>query len=478
MADNKKIHVHFMGICGSGCASIALLASRQGYEVSGCDQSVESYYAEELKKEGIPLFQGHDPSHIEDADIVAVSPALFDIAPDNAELKLAEARGILMTWQEFMGRYLQKDKNVIAIAGTHGKTTTTFLTSEILIDAGLDPSVEGGSVYHKWGSGGRPGNSDFFVCEADEFNRNFYNYRPVTAVLTTVEMDHPECYRDFDDMLDAYCHFLTDGGRLKTLILNGDSSGALEVLRRTEDRLIEAGVEVYAFTKKFGDLGEFKIPVHRVLYFTDRKDASGTGFTVIRDSCARQFSMKLFGEYNVSNAVTALIAAELSGVSDESIQETLSRFSGVGRRFDLVGECLGVPVFDDYAHHPTEISAVLTMVKDYFRDRRVLAVFEPHQVSRLRLMFEGYVGALSIADHTVIGKTHMGREIHRNVSPLTKKEWEEASDRLYVEEDPERELEYVRGLIREKKYDLIVVIGAANSYKFSRLLCETEEDER
>jgi len=471
MSGNVKLHVHFMGICGSGCASIALLAAREGYRVSGCDQSVESYYAEELKKENIPLFEGHDPSHLEGVDIVAVSPALFDIAPDNPELKLAEEKGILMTWQAFMGRYLQEGKNVIAIAGTHGKTTTTFLTSEILIDADLDPSVEGGSVYHKWGSGGRPGTSDLFVCEADEFNRKFYHYRPVTAVLTTVEMDHPECYRDYDDMLDAYCHFLTEGGRLKNLVLNGDSEGALEVLRRTESELIAQGVSVYAFTRKMGSFGNFSIPITRILYFTDAKELSGTGFTVIREDCARHFTMKLFGDYNVANAVAALTVSELTGVTDDKIQYTLDHFSGVGRRFDLVGDCLGIPVYDDYAHHPTEISSVLGMVKDYFRDRKVLAVFEPHQVSRLTLMFDGYVQALSIADHAVIGKTHLGREIHKNVTPISKERWESASQRIYVEEDPEKEYAYILNLIREKQFDLVVVIGAANSYKLSRRLC-------
>jgi len=476
MSENKRLHVHFMGICGSGCASIALLASHQGFRVSGCDVSVDSYYAGELKKENIPISEGHDPSHLKDVDIVAVSPALFDIAPDNPELLQARDKGILMTWQEFMGKYLQADKRVVAIAGTHGKTTTTFLTSEILIDADLDPSVVGGSVYHAWGSGGRVVSSDIFVCEADEFNRNFYAYRPEVAVLTTVEMDHPECYRDFEDMLEAYCHFVRESGNLKKLVINGDSEGALEVVRRTEDVLLSRNAEVYAFTRKMGTMGGFRVPIRKVLYFTGRKDPDGTEFTVIRDDCARNFSMKLFGEYNVSNAVTAIITSELLGVSDDQIQKTLDRFTGVGRRFDRVGECLGVPVFDDYAHHPTEISAVLTMVRDYYKDKRILAVFEPHQVSRLRLMFDGYVNALAIADRAVIGKTHMGREIHKNVVPITKAEWESASDRIYVEENQEKEIEYILDLVENRACDLIVVIGAANSYKMSRRLCEAKED--
>lgn len=473
--ENRDVkHIHFMGICGSGCASIAMLAHAAGYRVTGCDQSVESYYAQELRKMGIQISLGHSEEHLtEDVDIVAVSPAIFDISPDNAELKEAERRGILMTWQEFMGRFLQDGKSVIAIAGTHGKTTTTFLTGELLIDAGLDPIVEGGSVYKKWGNGGRFGHSNLFVCEADEFNRNFHHYHPEIAVMNNVEMDHPECYNSYEEVIESFTHFVTEGGKLKTLILNGDSEGAMEVLKRAV-KSIEGTVRVYAFTrdenKDFSDVG---YPVTKVFYCTEKKEVAGTTFMMEYEGNVHRFFMKLYGEYNVSNAVVATLITRLSGVDDMTIQESLEKFSGVGRRFDRVGEMRGVPVFDDYAHHPTEISSVLGMVKDYFPDKKLVAVFEPHQVSRLRLMKQDYADALLIADKIIIAKTHLGREIHKNVVPISETEWKEFSDKFEYEEDNERIKAIIDSLISAGQCDIIVVIGAANSYKISRLLCES-----
>ncbi|MBP5294949.1 MAG: hypothetical protein J6Y95_04435, partial [Lachnospiraceae bacterium] len=241
-----------MGILGSGCASVAIVAVQAGFRVSGCDQNPDSYYAEKLMSLGITIYTGHNKHHLDDSvDVVAVSPAIFDVSPDNEELQEAERRGILMTWQQFMGEYLQADKRVIAISGTHGKTTTTFMTSEILIAGSLDPSVVGGSVYQAWESGGRYGDSDLFLCEADEFNRNFHHYKPETAVMLTVEMDHPECYRNFEEVLESFTDFLVRPGTVKTVILPGKSfaTSASALLSRLEqqEHLIEKSEEHMGF---------------------------------------------------------------------------------------------------------------------------------------------------------------------------------------------------------------------------------------
>lgn len=466
-----------MGICGSGCASVAMLAHSQGYLVSGCDQSVESYYAQELKKLNIQIYAGHSESHLtDDVDIVAVSPAIFDISPDNPELLAAKERGILMTWQEFMGRYLQKDKRVIAISGTHGKTTTTFMTAELLIDAGLDPSVIGGSVYKKWGNGGRSGNSSLFLCEADEFNRNFHNYLPETAVMNNVEMDHPECYNSFEEVLESFRHFVVEGGKLKTLIFNADSTGAVEVCSRAVKDYRLDNVKLYAFTRNpMADLSSINHEITLIVYRTEKKSPEGTTFSYTLEGCRHEFFMKLYGEYNVGNAVVATLIAKLLGASDEVIASSLLSFSGVGRRFDRVGEIRGIPVFDDYAHHPTEIASVLRMVKDYFPDKKAVAVFEPHQVSRLRLMLGDYADSLLIADRVIIAKTHLGREIHHDVHPITPAEWSAFSDRIVYEEDNEQIFNLVNSYIDQGECDIVIVIGAANSYKISRLLCGTNQ---
>ncbi len=469
---DHKLKVHFMVICGSGCASIAMVAHDLGFFVSGCDMQTESYYAEELKKRGIRIESGHSRSHLtEDVDVVAVSPAIFDIAPDNEELLLAKERGILMTWQEFMGKYLQEGKRVTAIAGTHGKTTTTFLASEILIDAGLSPTCVGGSVYRKWGSGGKAGESDLFVCEADEFNRNFHNYRPETAVLTNVEMDHPECYGSFPELLESFRVFLTEGGHLRTLILNGDSDGALKVLKAAQEYPSMAGVSVIFFTgDSQKDFSFCRLSYRTAVYRAVEKKIGHTVFTVTENGKTETFTMLISGDYNIQNAVAALLIARNEGVSDEDTKRTLQAFSGVGRRFDCVGNVCGVPVYDDYAHHPTEIRSVLSMCRDYYPDTKILAVFEPHQISRLRLMFQEYIDALTIADQVIIAKTHIGREVHKNVVPLSKEEWEAASERIMQNDDADAVVTEVLERIGRRDCGMVVVIGAASSYKISQEL--------
>ena len=362
----RPLHVHFMGILGSGCASVAIVAAQAGFRVSGCDQSTESYYAEKLMSLGVTIYTGHSKKHLDDSvDVVAVSPAIFDVSPDNEELKEALRRGILMTWQQFMGQYLQAGKHVIAISGTHGKTTTTFMTSEILIAGGLDPSVVGGSVYQAWDSGGRYGDSDLFLCEADEFNRNFHNYHPETAVMLTVEMDHPECYKNFEEVLQSFTDFLVRPGTVKTLIMNGDSEGACEVLRRAFCYPEFTNTEIYALfhgTEKA--LPVLSGRIHSVVYEAVEKTPENTTFRITMDGREQCFRMILPGEYNIQNASAAVTIARVYGVDDRKIQNGLLAFVGAKRRFDCIGSRNNVPVYDDYAHHPSEISSVLTMCRE------------------------------------------------------------------------------------------------------------------
>ena len=468
-----------MGICGSGCASIAYLAAKAGFTVSGCDQNTESYYADELKKLGVRIEKGHDKKHLtDDVDLVAVSPAIFDVSPDNEELIAAREKGILMTWQEFMGRYLQPSKRLISVCGTHGKTTTTFLLAELLIEAGLDPTVEGGSVYRKWGIGARSGKSDLFVCEADEFNRNFLHYAPETIVMTKVEMDHPECFSSFEDMAEAYVTFVTGGGKLRTMIANYESSGVREVLEKCRPYLNEHEVRLilYAHAETEITPEEVGLPFERVSYFAEKREEGGAAFCYRFGDRILHASMQLTGEYNIENAAAALTAAFVYEADERALLAALSGFSGVGRRFDRVGEFRGVPVYDDYAHHPTEISAVLSMCREYYPERKVFAVFEPHQISRLTLMFDGYVNALTIADRAVIWRTHIGREALKGLKPIPAERWTAASPKILYEEDEEKILRMAERFVEENPCSMIVVIGAANSYKISRALIGSGQD--
>ncbi len=478
MDNSKKIHVHFMGICGSGCASIAMLAYQQGFKVSGCDSAKEAYYADELKKLGIPISVGHDKSHLtEDVDVVACTPAIFDIDPENEELKEAERRGILMTWQQFMGRYLQKDKRVVTISGTHGKTTTTFLAAEMMIDGGIDPTIEGGSTYRKWGNGGRFGQSDVFLCEADEFNRNFFAYSPTIAVINNLEMDHQEYYHDFDEMLGAFRDFLVNGGKLKTLILNGDSEGCIDLLSLVCKEECMKDVSVIIFTQDPEFELSLDVPYTKVVWRITKKSPEGTSFEVEKDGTVHAFHTNQYGDYNAANCVTGILPSWELGVSDEAIENAIGHFEGAGRRFDLVGRYHGAGIYDDYAHHPTAVKAVLTMAKEYFPEDRVMALLEPHQVSRFTHMFDEFVDALCVADDVVIGKTYLGREVHKGVTPISKEQWEAASPKIHVFEDQDEMIKEVERRIDEEGDSIIVNMGLGRSYLWSRILVDDDKKE-
>ena len=476
MQENKPMHVHFMGIGGSGCASLAMLAFQQGYKVSGCDTAKDSYYIDELKKLGIDIAVGHDKSHItEDVDLVCCTPALFDIDPNNPELQEAKQRGILMTWQEFMGKYLQKDKRVITISGTHGKTTTTFLAGEMLIEGGVDPTVEGGSTYIKWKNGGRYGHSDVFLCEADEFNRNFYSYSPEIAVINNLEMDHQEYYRDFDDMLSAFSDFLLNGGKLKVLVMNGDSQGCIDLLKLVYDKPQMKDVRVILYTRDKELTLNFPAAFEKAVWCITSKDETGTGFDLYKDGVIHHFHTNQFGEYNAANCICGILPAWELKVTDDAINEAIDHFQGAGRRFDLVGYYHGAGIYDDYAHHPTAIKAVLTMAKEYFPTHKVMALLEPHQISRFLHMFDDFVDALNVADDVVIGKCYVGREKNKGLTPISKEQWEAASPKFSVYEDEEEMIREVERRIDEEGDDIIVNMGLGRSFLWSRVFVEDDK---
>lgn len=246
--------IHFMGIGGSGLAPIAILAKKMGYDVTGCDISKNTAYAKSLNDNGIEIIEGHDEKHVEEADIVAVTPAIFDYNPDHPELKAAKQKGILMTWQEFSGRYLQKGKDVIAIAGTHGKSTTTSLAGELLEDAGIDPIVEAGTIIKKWGAGYRYGQSNYFVIEADEFNNNYLNYHPLIAIINNIEMDHPEFFKDLNEVIDSFRNYIKNIRDNGYLIVNYDSVNARALAQEMSEYLNEHNITLITYSTVLKDV--------------------------------------------------------------------------------------------------------------------------------------------------------------------------------------------------------------------------------
>lgn len=328
-------HLHIMGIAGSGAGAFAKLAEAHGYRISGCDR----------------LLEGHDPSHLDGVDVLIVSPAILSYDPENLELIAARKRGIeVFTWQEFLGKYLMGGDRVVGVCGTHGKTTIAAMIAYILEGAGLDPTYLLGAKV-RGGENFRKGGGNLFVVEADEFNDNFLNYPVFFSVCVALEFDHPEYFKDFEKYLASFERFVRRG---EGLLCYKEDRGVRELLERLcnwKGRAVG-----------FSSLYEEDLPVP--------------------------------GDYNRINAQAAYLAVRSLGVSKGKINELLKTFPGVERRLELkkvVGE---VKIYNDYAHHPGQLRAVLETLSRLHSDERVVVVFQPHMFSRTKVLFSDFVRVL------------------------------------------------------------------------------------
>lgn len=463
-------HVHFVGIGGSGLAGVAILAKNQGFRVSGCDLAKETYYLNSLKKAGIKPLVGHDAKHLKGVDILAVTPAVLDINPDHPEIVEAKKRKILMTWQEFMGKYLQKGKFVVAVAGTHGKSTTTALTGLVLESGGLDPIVEVGAIVPEWQATARAGKSKYFVCEADEFNYNFLPYSPSVIIINNIEMDHPEFFKNLTQFRGAFKKFIQKIQKPKILIVNEESQGIQQLLKEMKLWLKEKKVKVIGYfinkSFRFPFAAEYQGRVSQI-------KPEFTRFMVANDFGQKEFQLKIPGIHNVANALGVIACASFLKIKPAKINQALSRFNGLARRFDLVGENKGIKVLDDYAVHPTAVVATLRAAKQKYPRSKIWAIFEPHQFSRLYLFLKKFASALDLADKVVVTKIYAGREKDMGkikAGDLIKKIGAKAK---YIK-DFEDLANYIA--VKARKNDVIVVFGAGKSYLISKMIVERLND--
>jgi UDP-N-acetylmuramate--alanine ligase len=351
-------HVHFIGIGGSGLSAIARLLKESGYEVTGSDRAL-SPFAVDLQNAGVPIYIGHHPRNVGKSDWVVRSSAIGD---DNPEVQAAKQAGIpVYKRSDFLGQ-LMSEKTGIAVAGTHGKTTTTAMIAWMLYAMKRDPSFIVGGTLNNLKVNARSGKSDFFVIEADEYDRMFLGLKPHIEVVTNLEHDHPDIFPKFEDMYSAFQDFVDllppDG----TLIVCAEDEGAVTLLTHARRK----GLNIISYSAQ----GEMTINSPQWMQARALKpnDRGGFDFSAmtnmgIDSASALQVSLQVPGEHNVRNALAALSVAATLGLPLQEAADALSRFSGTGRRFEIVGERNGVTVIDDYAHHPTEIRATLAGAK-------------------------------------------------------------------------------------------------------------------
>ena len=385
MGDPRPIH--FMGIGGAGMSGLALLAKRQGLAVTGCDNDPSG--AADLAALGVEIWRGHDPQHVAGARAVVVTAA---VAGQHPELERARAQGIpVVRRAEALGQAVAGG-TVVAVAGTHGKTTTTVMVTEALAAAGRNPTGLAGGRVAPWGGNARVGGRELFVVEADEFDRAFLALAPTVAVVNNVEADHLECYGTLAALESAFAEF---AGRARQVIVGGDDAGAQRVA---------ASLGVPVWRVGFGEDADV-----RILGVT--LGAEGSEARVrLPDGAEVSLRLRVPGIHNVRNASMALAVAHALHADHTRVLGALQQFRGVARRFERIGEAGGVTVVDDYAHHPTEVAATLAAARQVFPQRRVVAVFQPHLFSRTALHGDALGRALAAADVVVVAPIYAARE--------------------------------------------------------------------
>ncbi len=447
--------IHLIGIAGSGAAGVALLAHHAGAIIDGCDLDPVSPYTPPLAAAGIAVLTGHDPAHLAGVDRVAFTPALR-ANPDLPELRAAQEAALpVLPWPELLGELMGAPGRIgLAVTGTHGKSTTTALLGHLLAAAEMDPSVEVGAVIPAWGASVRLGGGAPFVVEADEFGDNFLNYHPAAAIVTNVEMDHPDYFADLEAILSSMERFVrgmgTDprvGGRL--LLGCAGDGGVQRLLARLRDwpgRIL-----------RYGPGGE--VEAGEIEYGVD-----GTRFTLFDT----RFSSPLAGEHNVLNATAALTLARALGAPLAALVEGMANFGGAGRRLELIADTGGVLVFDDYGHHPTEIRATLAATRQKVGDRRLWAVFEPHMYSRTALLMDEFAAAFRGADEVVIVDIFASRDTDTSITSA--EVLADAVERIsavptIATGDAEASTRYVADHLNPG--DVVLVMGAGKSYRIA-----------
>ncbi|MDY5483400.1 MAG: UDP-N-acetylmuramate--L-alanine ligase [Clostridium sp.] len=385
--------IHFIGIGGISMSGLAEILMDEGFTVSGSDAH-HSELTAHLESRGATVYYGQKAENIHDGiDAVVYTAAIH---PDNPELLEVQRRNIpLLTRAELLGQMMKNYKNAIAIAGTHGKTTTTSMVTEIFLQAETDPTISVGGILHSIGGNIRVGGPEFFVTEACEYTNSFLSFYPTMAVILNIEEDHLDFFKDIHDIRNSFRLFAEKVPENGAVIINGDIENHAEITAGVKGRVIT-----------FGHGAENDYTAENITY---DEYARPSFDLVVRGEKKGRLTLGVQGEHNVYNALAAVAVSVENGLSYEVISKGLASFTGTERRFEKKGVINGVTIIDDYAHHPQEIEATLTAARNYPHNR-IWCVFQPHTYSRTKAFLSGFAEALSLADCVVLADIYAARE--------------------------------------------------------------------
>lgn len=440
--------IHFMGIGGAGMSALALIARRRGVLVSGCDNDPSG--ASDVAALGALVSKGHDPSHVSGARAVVVTAA---VPRQHPELEAARAAGVPIVPRKEALAQLIAGGTTAAIAGTHGKTTTTVMTTIALAAAGLEPTGLAGGRVNEWGGNAKLAGDRLFVVEADEYDQAFLTLHPSVAVVNNVEADHLECYGSVENLEAAFVEF---AGRARRVLLGADDAGA----RRVGSRL---GSKALYFGFENADLALSRV---------EQRPARSTAQLGFPDGQKIELRLSVPGIHNLRNAAAALGVVWALDARLQPAVEALAEYVGLGRRFERLGEVAGVMLVDDYAHHPSELAATLAAARQAFPGRRLVAVFQPHLFSRTATHGVAMGQALAEADLAIVAGIYAAREqpMAGVTAALVADAAKAAGATVVYEPDREKLTGRVRDLIR--KGDVVITLGAGDITKVGRELVE------
>ena len=394
LTDLAKLKIHFIGVGGAGMSGIARIMLAKGFSISGSDKS-ESAMLTSLKALGAEIFIGHASQNLGDAQMVIISSAINE---SNAELLAAKAKGLPIIARATALAWLMSESTSVAIAGTHGKTTTTAMLTVALQSAGLDPSFAIGGTINTAGTNAHSGTGTIFVAEADESDGSFLAYKPTGAIITNIELDHVDHFPNEDAVFAVFEQFASSIKQGGFLVACGDDAGVNNLLKRIQ----RTDLQIYLYGK--GTSNDFRI---------DKIHLAPKGSSSVVSSTGRkvgELNLAVAGEHNLLNGLAAFAAASALGAAETKVLDGLASFTGTKRRFELKGEVGGVKVIDDYGHHPTEVNVTLTTAKNLAQAGRVIVIFQPHRYSRTAAFATQFSTSLALADFTYLLEVYAASE--------------------------------------------------------------------
>lgn len=442
----KPVHVHFIGIGGISMSGLAKVLLKEGFTVSGSDNK-RSPLTEQLEESGAIIFYGQKASNIiEGIDVVVYTAAIH---PDNQEYQAALSKGLsMLTRAQLLGQLMTNYDIPVAVSGTHGKTTTTSMLTHILLAGDADPTVSVGGILNAIGGNIRVGNSEIFVTEACEYTNSFLEFFPKIGVILNIDEDHLDFFKDLDDIRHSFRKFAEKIPANGTLIINSDIENYEEITDGLPCRIITFSTDDASADFSAADISFDKLGCGR--------------FTLVKSGTrCDEFQLQIVGKHNISNTLACLALSSLFDIPSETIQRGLSKYKGTERRFEYKGTCNGATIIDDYAHHPTEMTATITSARNY-PHKTLWVAFQPHTYSRTKALLADLAQSLTLADKIILADIYAAREqdpgdiSSADIADLITKSGKEA---LYL-----GDFEKIEDFLKKNldTGDLLITMGAGN----------------